>query len=308
MKLPSRTNIILFIISLVLLAIVIGYANPAKIIDTFKTTNPTSILFALTLIIGTAIINGARFHALAKEGTSITFKEAVQVVSVGQLINQGIVGMLGEVAKGLILKKKHGIEFAKTVGLIWVERSQDILFTLAFVSFITSEFYGTGMIAPIIFTIAIFTIWAVLPRFPLAVIKRISFKKVEQIATSFIIFIRSISRKTIVYTLLMTLVAFLVTGVANQIILEALGVRIGLVMVMGATFASLLIGVISGMPGGIGSREAAMTAIYGHVGVPVAIAVSASIIFRVLVIVSYSIIYAVTRIGSLGLKIVNQKN
>lgn len=80
--------------------------------------------------------------------------------------------------------------------------------------------------------------------------------------------------------LVIGLVAWLAEGVGLFLVAEALGVQIGMGAAIGIYATAMLAGALSFLPGGLGSADAAMTALLVFAGAPMAAAVATTILVR----------------------------
>jgi uncharacterized membrane protein YbhN (UPF0104 family) len=81
--------------------------------------------------------------------------------------------------------------------------------------------------------------------------------------------------------MLLSVVGWLAECLAFALVLDALGAEVGLVIAVLAFSASMLAGALSFLPGGLGGAEAAMLVVLAAAGVPMEVAVPATVVIRV---------------------------
>lgn len=278
---------LLALLGLALIIAIILIEDPTKIWDAVSNTNPLLLLAAEAFLLALSLSKGARLHQLAKTIKQLKFREALNVFCFGQLVNQGITTVLGEVSKGVMLKKLHGFSFSRSMSIIFVERGYDLIFTLAFSMLLLGQVKQSwaplAIALPLLFIGAIIAI-AVLPEKPFHWFKK--FKKPWHFYENFRGGLRSLSTKVLATTLAITAVAWLFEGLGNQLLLSAFGVNLPLLTVLSVTSLSLLVGFLSGIPGGIGTREVSLVFLYSLFGVPAPIALALSLVYRIAIIVN----------------------
>lgn len=81
--------------------------------------------------------------------------------------------------------------------------------------------------------------------------------------------------------MLLSVLGWLAECVAFALVLDALGADVGLATAVLAFSASMLAGALSFLPGGLGGAEAAMLVVLAAAGVPMEVAVPATVVIRV---------------------------
>lgn len=285
---------ILTIIGLVLIIAIIFIEGPEKIWNAATKADLALLVCAEIFLILLTLVKGVRLQQLAKTIKCLGFRQSLHIFCFGQLVNQGVTTAIGEVSKALMLKKLHGFSFSRSISIIFVERGCDFIFTLGFACLIIAQLKTdwalTALAIPLVFVLAIIAV-AFLPVHLFAFFKK--FKKLWHVYSNFRQGLRNLSLQLIAITLAISAVAWLFEGLGNQFLLSSLGAPLPLLTVLSITSLSLMVGFISGIPGGIGSREAALVLLYSLFGVGMPIALAQALIYRVLTAGSNFVLYAV---------------
>ena len=259
----------------------VWHFGPTAVWNAASQANPLLFAAALACLLALTLVKALRLQALLQHTGTIQKREALAVFSFGQLTNQGITTLAGEVAKGALLKKVHGFSFSKSMGVILVERGYDLLFTIFFAAIALAAlqpdslpFLGAAL-AIVFFGVAAA---AFAPSKWFSFLKR--WKKVYESASKFRQGIKSLPPKTLAYALALSAIAWLFEGLGNQLIFSALGIQLPILTVVGITSAGLIAGFASMIPGGIGSRETVMVLLYSAAGVPAPAVIVQSILYR----------------------------
>ncbi len=283
-KMDSRVlNKILLLLGLFLLAAIILVAGPVKLLEAVSRANLWLLLAAAVFLLAATLLNSLRFHLLAKPSASLSPADSLYLVCFSQLVNQGASAMLGDAAKALLLKKMHNLSYSKGVGIIWVERSLDVLFSLICVGFILGSLSPQGFYLAIAIGLLLLLAWLAVLFSPESLLALIPLEKAKAGLLSFQKTVKGIGVNVIAKSLACTFFAFTATGLGALLLLSALGYNLDFFTVLGVVFAGFLAGIASGLPGGLGSREAAMAFIFAQFGVPVAVTVSVSLLLRVII-------------------------
>jgi uncharacterized protein (TIRG00374 family) len=203
-----------------------------------------------------------------------------------------------EVMRGYFLKLKFGHSFSKTIPLVLTERAIDvfvyILFSLitlqALIKFLPSYitfFAFVGMLAFFLISISVLLIlnskkltlkfFRLISKLP--IIKRFS-KKLEGMAKNFFIGFNQLKKsKFLFHIFLLTFLIWIVEGIIFLLSAKAVGIDLPFSF-FALPLLSILLGVLTLIPGGLGSIEAIMILILSFLGFPIAQATSATLIYR----------------------------
>ncbi len=272
----------LSVVGIVLLAAVIYFSNPSALLASLAKADFFWLLAGTAVFAIILFLNGYRFWLLSRGMGSVSFREAFHVLAFSQVANQGTVAMFGEAAKGALLKKSHGFPASKTLGVILVERGQDVLFSVIFSAMLLYQYTPETLPWVIGLSLAFVGCFSLVLFAPLRLFSFL--KRLGKVHDSLLNFREGAlkqDKKTLAFSVAVTLVALVLGGFANQFFLQAFGGRVDAFVVLAINSAGLLFGVLSGLPAGLGSREAAFVLLYGLFGVPAAVVVAASIAARI---------------------------
>ncbi|OIO24088.1 hypothetical protein AUJ65_02255 [Candidatus Micrarchaeota archaeon CG1_02_51_15] len=271
---------LLFAISLILFAAVILYAGPSVLLDALISADPLPLAVATFLIAVTIGLNGIRFHILTSSIGELPFKQTFNVLLFSQLANQGAIALLGDATKAVLFKKLFGHSFTRIIGIVTVERGQDLLVALTCAVLLAAELSWAGYAA--FGVMAVFCALMIFVFTPPSWIRKLPFKRLSDAAQNFREGVRAITLKTILQSFAVTLAALITGGLANQLLLASFGVSLPLLTVVTVTSVSLLAGLASGLPAGLGAREASLVLMYGSFGVPASAVLMSALLLRVI--------------------------
>jgi uncharacterized protein (TIRG00374 family) len=203
-----------------------------------------------------------------------------------------------EPLRGYFLKIKFNYSFSKTIPLVLTERALDvfvyILFSLitlqALIKFLPSYitfFAFVGMLAFFLISISVLLIlnskkltlkfFRLVSKLP--IIKRFN-KKLEGMTKNFFIGFNQLKKsKFLFHIFLLTFLIWIVEGIIFLLSAKAVGIDLPFSF-FALPLLSILLGVLTLIPGGLGSIEAIMILILSFLGFPIAQATSATLIYR----------------------------
>ncbi|MGC9114334.1 MAG: lysylphosphatidylglycerol synthase transmembrane domain-containing protein [Candidatus Micrarchaeia archaeon] len=272
---------LLALLGIALFLAIIYFAGPDKLVVSLASANPFLLFAAFAAIVAITVINGARFHILARSLGRLSFSNTFAALCLSQLVNQGMTAALGEVSKGALFKKLHGISFSRTIGIVFVERGQDFILALIIALLFLSSSNIPWLSQVSLLLLPIIALIAVVLFAPSKWFNRFKrFEAVYRLARGFKQGVRGLSRKVLFLSLVLTLLSLVFNGLANQLLLSAMGAPVPLATVLAFTSAALIAGFLSGLPGGLGSREVVLVALFSSLGVSAAVVIAASVLLR----------------------------
>jgi uncharacterized protein (TIRG00374 family) len=264
-----------FLVSFSILGYLLYSANVPKVLAEISHANLA--VYALAFLI-TPIILGVKAIRwrlmLSRIGIDLPFTAIFKNISSGILLSSLTPGRAGEPVRAYLLKKSHGTSFTKVMPTIVVERIMDmftiILFALAGLFFfpVPSEFYSllTFTISFVLFCTIIVLVLCfnrgLLEGF-LNFFFRFFMKsrrgEMNKILDNFYSGISCMRSKSLVLTLVsMSVLSWLVEVFIPPLVALSLGYSLGLGESAFAISISVLVGLASFLPGGLGSAEAVM--------------------------------------------------
>jgi len=214
-------------------------------------------------------------------------------------------GKTGELIKSLIMKKKFNISRSRTVPIIFLERFYDIIGALV-VAILGITTLGTEFIPIIIiasaFLLLIFFIIHSKKMFSLLIqfFNRISFfsKFVTPIENSQNILKKSSLGKTALISSSLTIIYRLIESFAIYLILLGFGIDvIDYIQVVTIYAASIILGNLSLIPGGLGVTEGTLAGLFSFRGIELSTAIVLAIVIRLFTL------WSAVSLGFVALKI-----
>lgn len=276
---------ILLPIGIGIFLIMIYIEGPRKIFKTLiKGDLPFILLSELTLIL-VPLLKAFRLHKLISPLKKIRRASTFKIFFLGQLINQGFVSTLGDLSKPLMFQKFYKIKFSDALGAVVTGRIFDfsiIIFLASFAFFIISPNSSVklALIIPLVLLLLILSI-VLLPEKWFKKFEKLG--KVYEIVRRFREYVKSLKLRYIITLIFISVLAWLIEGAGFALLFKSFNINLSYPIVLVITAISLLIGFISMVPGGIGSRETAMILLYSQFRVPGVVIMSLSLIYRFLV-------------------------
>jgi len=286
----SKYKILLFIFSILIVIIIVSYANPYNIFLTLTKANSLFIFFAFlvsNLGICTQVL---KWKVLLKD---VSFKELFPIQLLGITISNFTPGKIGEPIKSLILKMKKGIDVSENLPSIIWERVLDIIVIICLSLFTIqsiiaqSSIFIFSILCISVFVILIFLLFLILYKksFGSKIFKIVrKFPIFKNLTTNFLetFYKNKISTYRILYSLTLSLTTWLLYGIVVYFSFLALGISLSPLLLTGILTLSIIIGVASSLPGGIGSTDAVMILLLGLIGIENTIAVTGVLVSRFL--------------------------
>ncbi len=273
-----KKKMIPLILAIAIFAAWFYFSNPAKMIEIIEGANIAFVLSAIALTIVSISLKSFRWQTLLKGiKIKISFPLAFSSFISGTAISLLTPGRVGEPVRGLILKKKSGANFSETLPLIIVERIMDLVVALAFAiagifvlgAMLSAELQFFLKLSAIISAAALSVVVAALfsERFGRKLIE-IFFKipktaklkpKIEHVAESFYASSRKIKIGSIFSIFLLTVLVWVLEGVILFFAINSIGFEISILIAIEIISLAQIIGLVSSLPGGLGSVETVLT-------------------------------------------------
>jgi len=254
-----------------ILAYVLTTISIADIISAFGVLGPNALVLAAILILVLAI-RAFRIKLLMKKIADVSFLNVFKIVFETALFSIYSPGKAGELTK-LDLLKKHGISRIQSMSAIVVERSYDLVVVTAL---------SAGVLVSLGVNI-LFIIVAGLAAVALAAALYKSGMHDGWFTNLFGSMKMFLDVKTVAIMLSLTVVLWLADAAMPYFVLRVLGYDVRLDILIPVYFASTIIGLISMIPGGLGSSDFSFSyALTAMAGVPGAAAIAAILASRIL--------------------------
>lgn len=265
------------------------FGDPITTLEIAGRLSPIHLLGLATLTLISIILRVKRWDYFSKDvsgKTKATLFEKVRALLVG--IAAGLVtpAKSGELSRVLIYKRTENIPPAKAILLLFYERVFDFMFVTVFALAFLSRF-GTGKfsLAYPAFALACAVVLAVCLLFARkprrATLSRIfgkTFKTERELAEGDKIFSLRNVPGALAYSGAIWLLEFLRLALIFSLITGSIQNPL---LIAQAFSLSIIIGVISAIPGGIGAVELTSAAIYGAIGISGTEAVAAVLVDRI---------------------------
>jgi len=273
-----RKRAILMFASIAIILIWLYLSNPADILKNVRGTDPSFLAAAVGMMLLSLALKSYRWKLFLKDiDVSVPFSLAFTSFTAGLFISMLTPARVGEPVRGYILKKKIGSSFTQALPLIIVERVIDLVVVLIF-SFIgiiafgsliasdTSIMIQAGTVAAIvIMAVMIAALYSekvgrgllgLLSKTPLA---KHAEAGAEKIMSNFYESTKKIRKRTWLYAISISFTVWAMEGMILLVAIMSVGGQIGALTAIEIIAISQVIGLISSLPGGLGSIEAVMT-------------------------------------------------
>ncbi|MEX0968995.1 MAG: flippase-like domain-containing protein [Paracoccaceae bacterium] len=199
-------------------------------------------------------------------------------------------GRLGELVRLRWLARDSGAPLARVAPMGLVDRASDLLAVALLLALAVTLASGLSRAAPVALVAALVAVLATRPRLLMAVTGfgwRMTGRAGGKIARLFAA-IRHAARQLRVFSapaialpaIGLGVVGWFAEGYAFALLLEWMGAPIDMWLAVGIFVFAMLGGGATGLPGGLGGAEAALLGLLGLAGVPLAIALPATLIIR----------------------------
>ena len=283
----SKKFLIIFI-ALIFYVAVIAYSDFEQFFD-----NVSKFRFELLpLILGLGfiimLIKGLRQQLLLKKiGVKIPLKNSILLYLSG-LSMIVTPGGSGELIKSYFLKTKFGFKISKTLPLVFVERLHDLIALLCIIVFtlIIIQNHPTSIVVGIVASFTILGYTAL--RFKILFEKILKFlrkipvlnKQLNNLSESYDGLHLMTSGKTTIKGWLLSLIAWGLDAVVVYLVFVGFDLNLELVFTTFVMFSSLLFGVITLLPAGLGVTEISAIGFLTEKGVSLSMATSIIIMVR----------------------------
>ncbi|MCX6815387.1 MAG: flippase-like domain-containing protein [Candidatus Aenigmarchaeota archaeon] len=288
----NRIKMAMLAVSVLIIALLIVYADPGKFAQLLAKSDYRFVLAAVLLSSFNILVLRILKWQLLLEKES--FATVVPVQLLGVTISNLSPGKIAEPIKSVILKLHSGKPVSSSLPSVIWERILDLI-SLIFLSFVAMFFFTTidtslfliSLAGTFIFILIIIVAvgflysrrirnWVLRIVKKLPVLKNISEGFMKNFAKI------KIPRKRLFYSFVVTLAAWLIEGVLLWLVFLALGISLSPLFLASIFALATVIGVITALPGGIGSTEIVMTLFLGAVGIDYSTAIAGVLLYRFL--------------------------
>ncbi len=283
-RLRKRLSWIMIPIGIAILVFLIAKAGVSTIITTLARIGIGFIVLTLLSSVAARLLNAYRFKMLIPK--RLSFPEVLKIHLSGFLLNYGTsLQGAGTGAKILMLKgKRVGIARGSAVSL--AEVAYDIIFNSLFALLFLIVAQQTQLLAMlpavtpwVLLLLSLFLAAAIAAA--LALRKSSSF--VSRLVSTFM---RSLHARNAWPVLLLTVAKWATNALSTLFIFMGLGIDINYFLLVFASAAGFILGMVSFVPGGLGVRDGIRAAVFALAVPDIGLAISVALISRVLGILS----------------------
>jgi len=282
----SKKFLAIFLI-LIFYILIIAYSDFNKFTENILQFHFEYLPLILGIIFASMLVKGIRQKFLLKKiGIELSTKNSILLYLAGMsmIITPG---GSGELIKSYYLKKKNGYSQSRTFPLVFVERFYDLLAIVSIIFFTLILFqilevfivaiFASGLLTVIFFSMRSKRFFSFLTRFIIKIPKISKFvKNIEESYSSF----QSLTKSNIPKNLLMSIFAFGMDAVAVYFVFLGFGLDFDFVFTTMINFSSLLFGVLTLVPAGIGVTEVSFVSFLTQEGTSLSLATSIIIMIR----------------------------
>jgi len=293
-------KILTFLIAIILFGAIIYFSNITKVIEVLSKSNVYFIVLALISGVILIVLKSFRWKfMLTFINVHASFYNAFSSFNAALFLGNITPGRLLEPIRGYLLKLKMKCSFSETTLLVVAERVIDILIYIVF-SIITIEIVKTQLpeniarislitlsAAFVISVIGLFVLnskkftlkfFTLISKFP--IVKKFR-NKISSFSKKFSsAFYKIMSVKKLTLTLVITCIIWIFEGLVLYFALLSIGIQLSILVCIGFVCLSILIGLLSFLPGGLGSTEVVLILLISSLNISLPESTAAVIVYR----------------------------
>ncbi len=255
-------------------------ADPARIIEAYRTARWGFVALSFAMVVGTVYLRALRWSVLTQGRLSVG--DSFWLFNIGFLFNNVLPARLGEFARAMLAGRRPQMHFTSALSSIVVERLFDLVSVVVLLGIVllglplpgwattAGAAIGVGSVAAIVVLAAAarWPEWALnLGSRILAIIPRISQEQARGFLAPFVDGLGGVSDpRTFALGLMLSVVAWLGSGVATWVMMLAFWSSVPLIVGMMAVAAAGLGIAVPAAPSGVGPFEAAVIGVLSAIG------------------------------------------
>ncbi len=299
-----KKRYLLFLISILLLIGLIYFSNPQEIYSVLVEAKLNYILLGLVFWLVGCLVRTYRWkYLLSKRNIEIGFFSAVKIYIMGLFISNITPLKTGDPARIYLLKEIKQKSFSRSMPSIFIERILDILclisisiLGLVFLSFSSDIsyylFFSIILYSLVIFMVLFFSlsegkmefflkkiidIFSFLPR-----VKKLD-KKIDYFSKNFRNSLREYNKNTLLISFIISVFVWILNALVGLSVFYSIGINISYSVVLVVMSVGILIGILTILPGSLGSGEIITVFLYSQfVNVQVSSLTSVALLSRLL--------------------------
>lgn len=298
-------RLLLYAISAVIILSLIAFGDLNKILLTIRKLNIEIIGVLILLTAMYTVLRIHRFGILLRQKYAIRFSSLMPIYAYGIMLSHAVPARFSEPIRALLLKTEKGIPLTFSMACVFFERLSDMLVLVAlsipFFALVNAPIFILPFVAVLILvTLAVIStqskeVYNFSTRVLMSVIEHvcnfltaIKVKREEEIEKSICEIRKGLKSmytqlrisKNFAYPLAISVIIWVIDGLTFYFPLVAFGYEPNFLFVLSAYALSLLIGLVTFLPGGFGSVEAALSFALSLAGIDYASAIAAVLIGR----------------------------
>jgi len=270
-----------------LYAVLVVAADVDKVSDSMRRLGWDGLAVALSLVLFNYLFRFLRWeYNLKRLGHQVEHRQSLLYYFSGFAFTP----TPGKAGEGLrsVWYKRHGVSYVHSLAAFFTERFLDVSAVVLLTAAVAWAFPLTRWpifaLAAILIAVLPVVHHAGLQAWALRLVARIPFDRIRKVSHHLLELLKSASvllrGGTLYGGLLVGAIAWGAEGVAFWFIAERLGVELSLAMAVGVYSASILIGALTLLPGGLGPTEGTMSVLLVALGADAPVAVATTVICR----------------------------
>lgn len=243
-------------------------------------------------MLGLSLLNYAaralRWHAFGRRlGVELPFARTALYYMAGFALTT-TPGKVGEALRLWLMARGDGVGYRRSIPILVADRALDMCAVAALLlASLAGATAHSSLVGLAVATLGLTLLVGLRPRLALAVVDA-AYEALRRWPRRFAQ-VRGVVRDTsalmspgvFAAAMLLSVAGWMAECLAFAVLLDAMGAEVGLATAVLAFSASMLAGAISFLPGGLGTSEAAMIVVLAAAGVPMEIAVPATVVIRI---------------------------
>jgi uncharacterized protein (TIRG00374 family) len=276
-------RVLMYLVSFGIIAYLLIYGDIGKIVEQMKSISIELVLLLFIIALLYTFLRIYRFYFLIRKKYLISFRSLTPIFCYGIALSNFVPGRFSEPIRAYLLKKEKGIPFTFSMACVFFERLSDVLilflFSFLLFLFLKMELFALPFIAIFLFLCVVllatqnekiyFSFVKVLELL-LNSLKKFGIK--VKIFGEIIAGIKNLHReiklsKNFLAPLIISAAIWAIDGMTFYLPLISLGENVNFFFVLSVYSFSLLVGLITFLPGGFGSVEASMLFFFTYSGI-----------------------------------------
>ncbi len=271
----KKYRLVLITISILILLAIVWFANPQLLFSYLLKSDIRFVLLGLLASGLALVIRVLKWYVLLD---NVKFTELMPVQLLGIAISNMTPGKVAEPAKAVLLKLRTNKDVSKTLPSVIWERLLDIIILVSFALFgiqlfgLKANFYSLSVFAVGAFVLLIAMLLVVLfikrvGIFVFNTLRRLPL--LSRVSEDFVhaFYEKKVRKRRLVICFPITVLPWILDGLVLYFAGLAVGIEITPFVAIGVITLSVLIGIASSLPGGLGSAEAVSILLLGLVGI-----------------------------------------